>query len=201
MSAQTQPRLTPQQYLELERAAEFRHEYYNGRIYAMSGGSYNHVRAIANFSYELTGALKNKACEVGSSDLRVQVSPEGLYTYPDIVVTCGKPEFADGKSDTLTNPVLLGEVLSPSTEGYDRGFKFEQYRKIASLKEFVLISQFLPHVEVFRKKDGGVWYLSDYNGMNTSFELTSIDCIIPIAGIYDKIAFESDPSHQPAEKN
>jgi Uma2 family endonuclease len=103
MSAQTQPRLTPEQYLELERAAEFRHEYYNGRMYAMPGGTYHHVRIIANFAANLHGLLRKRPCAVLTSDMRIRVSPEGLYTYPDVVVVCGEPKFGDGRSDTLVN--------------------------------------------------------------------------------------------------
>jgi Uma2 family endonuclease len=130
MSAQAQPRLTPEQYLELERAAEFRHEYYNGRMYAMPGGTFPHVVVIGNLAHGLRNGLGNRPCVVATSDLRVRVSPNGLYTYPDIAVVCGPPRLLDGHKDTLLNPILIAEVLSPSTEAYDRGFKFAQYRTL-----------------------------------------------------------------------
>ena len=117
------------------RAAEIKSEYFNGRMYAMSGGSYKHGRIIVNLASGLNTALKQGPCAVVSNDLRVRVSPAGLYTYPDIVVVCGEPRFADGLGDTLINPTLIAEVLSPSTEAYDRGFKFAQYRTLESLRE------------------------------------------------------------------
>ena len=126
MSAQPQARLTPEQYLEIERASEARSEFFNGRIYAMSGGSYNHVRIIGNLAFELRNSMKQRPCEVVTSDLRVRISPGGLYTYPDVSVVCGEPKFADDEKDTLLNPAFLAEVLSPSTEAYDRGFKSAQ---------------------------------------------------------------------------
>ena len=135
MSAQPQPRLTPEQYLEAERAAEFRHEYYNGQIYAMSGGSYQHAQIVAGLIQELGNALKKRPCSVASNDLRLRVSPDGLYTYPDAVVICGEPKFVDDRQDTLLNPTLIVEVLSPSTEAYDRGPKAAHDRQLKSLQE------------------------------------------------------------------
>ncbi len=123
MSAHAQPRLTPEEYLEIERAADFKSEYYNGHMYAMSGGSYPHVRIIVNLTGDLHTALKKGSCQVISNDLRLRVSPGGLYTYPDVSVVCGELKFADGRKDTFANPALIIEVLSPSTEAYDRGFK------------------------------------------------------------------------------
>src|SRR5712692_7135469 len=155
MSAQPQPRLTPEQYLEIERAAEFRNEYYNGRMYAMSGGSHPHAIVIGNLAFALRSGLGKRPCLVTTSDLRVRVAPAGLYTYPDVVVVCGEPRYADNQIDTLLNPMLLIEMLSPSTEAYDRGFKSAQYRTIESLQEYALVSQAEPRVEVFRRQDGG----------------------------------------------
>src|SRR5690242_18639278 len=129
MSAQPQPRLTPEQYLELERAArDVRSEYYNGRMYAMSGGTHPHAIIIGNLGSELRIALKKSPCVVTTSDMRVRVSKTGLYTYPDIVVVCDPPQYGDTHHDTILNPALIIEVLLPTTEAYDRGFKFAQYR-------------------------------------------------------------------------
>src|SRR5579859_5553179 len=122
MSAQAQPRLTPEQYLDAERTAEFKHEYYNGHIYAMSGGSYRHGQIIGNLTGALLTRLATRPCSVVPNDLRLRVSPDGLYTYPDVIVVCGDPRFVDNQHDTLLNPALIIEVLSPSTEAYDRGF-------------------------------------------------------------------------------
>jgi Uma2 family endonuclease len=192
VSAQPQPRLTPEQYLQAERAAEFRSEYYDGHIYAMSGGSYQHAQIIGGLVRELGSALKKRPCSVIPSDLRLRVSPEGLYAYPDVVVICGDPRFADDRKDTLLNPTLIVEVLSPSTEAYDRGFKSAQYRTLASLEEYVLVSQAEPRVEVFRRQPGGHWLLSEAIGLEAVCGFESLDCGVPLADIYDKVTFSPD---------
>ncbi len=125
--------MTPEQSLVLERAAEFRHECYNGRMYEKSGGSFAHAIVIGNLSCQLGNALKKRPCVVATSDMRVRVSPDGLYTYPDIAVVCGPPKLLDGHRDTLLNPILIAEVFSLSTEAYDRGFKFAQHQTLESL--------------------------------------------------------------------
>ena len=192
MSAQPQPRLTPEQYLQAERAAECRSEYYQGHVYAMSGGSYQHFQIIGNLTGELHAALKKRACSVGPSDLRLRVSSDGLYTYPDVVVICGDPRFADDQRDTLLNPTLIVEVLSSSTEAYDRGFKSAQYRTIESLEEYVLVSQAEPRVEVFRRQPGGHWLLSEAVGLEAVARFESLDCSLKLGDIYDKVTFNAD---------
>lgn len=189
MSAQPQPRLTPEQYLESERTAEFRSEYYCGQIYAMAGGSYQHAQIIGGLVREFGNALKGRLCAVVPTDLRLRVSPQGLYTYPDVVVICGDPRFADNQQDTLLNPTLIVEVLSPSTEGYDRGFKFAQYRTVESLEEYVLVAQAEPRVEVFRRQRDGHWLLSEAFGLETACRFESLDCSLALADIYDKVTF------------
>jgi Uma2 family endonuclease len=191
MSAQAQPRLTPEQYLEAERAAEFRSEYYAGHIYAMSGGSYQHAQVIGGLVRELGNALKERPCSVVPNDLRLRLSRDGLYTYPDVVVICGDPQFADDQKDTLLNPTLIVEVLSPSTEAYDRGFKAQQYRTLESLEEYVLVSQTQPRVEVFRRQPGGHWLLSEAIGLEAVCRFESLDCAVPLADIYDKVTFSA----------
>jgi Uma2 family endonuclease len=190
MSAHPQPHLTPEQYLELDRASEFRNEYYNGRMYAMSGGTIPHATIIGNLGGELRAALKKRPCLVMTSDLRVRVSPDGLYTYPDIAVVCDEPKLLDGRKDTLLNPALLVEVLSPSTEAYDRGFKSAQYRAIESLGEYALVSQSEPRVEVFRRQPGGHWLFSEFVGLDSMCEFASVSVSVPLAEIYDKVAFD-----------
>jgi Uma2 family endonuclease len=192
MSAQPQPRLTPAQYLEAERAAEFRHEYYDGQIYAMSSGSYQHGQFIGNLTTELSNALKRRPCSVVPNDLRLRVSPDGLYTYPDVIVISGDPRFADDQHDTLLNPALIVEVLSPSTEAYDRGFKSAQYRTVESLEEYALVSQAEPRVEVFRRQPGGHWLLSEAIGIDAVCHFESLDCVVPLAEIYAKVTFSPD---------
>jgi Uma2 family endonuclease len=192
MSAQAQARLTPEQYLAEERAAEFRHEYYNGHIYAMSGGSYKHFQIIGNLTAELHARLKKRPFAVGSNDLRLRVSPGGLYTYPDVLVICGEPQFADDRRDTLLNPALIVEVLSPSTEAYDRGFKSAQYRTVESLEEYALVSQAEPRVEVFRRQPGGHWLLSEAVGLEAVCHFESLECAVPLAEIYANVTFSPD---------
>jgi Uma2 family endonuclease len=193
MSAQSQPRLTPEQYLELERAAQdVRSEYYNGRMYAMSGGTYPHAIVIANLGGELRMALKKGSCVVTNSDMRVRVNKTGLYTYPDIVVVCDPPQFGDGRHDTVLNPALIIEVLSPSTEAYDRGFKFSQYRTLDSLKEYALVSQSEPRVEIFRRQPTGEWLFSDSIGMESLCRFDSVGCTVAMKDIYDKVTFEGE---------
>jgi Uma2 family endonuclease len=192
MSAQAQPRLTPEQYLAEERAAEFRHEYYNGQMYAMSGGSYQHGQIIGNLTTRLSNRLERRPCSVVPNDLRLRVSPDGLYTYPDVIVICGEPKFADDQHDTLLNPALIVEVLSPSTEAYDRGFKSAQYRTVESLEEYGLVSQSEPRVEVFRRQSGGHWLLSEAIGLEAVCHFESLDCAVPLAEIYAKVTFSPD---------
>ncbi len=192
MSAQQQPYLTPEQYLEIERAAQFRSEYYNGRMYAMSGGTVPHATIIGNLSRELGNALKKRPCLVVTSDLRVRVAPDGLYTYPDIAVVCGEPKLLDGRKDTLLNPALIVEVLSPSTEMSDRGFKFAQYRTVESLEEYALVSQTEPRVEVFRRQPGGHWLLSEFVGLEATCHFDSVNASVPLSEIYDKVGFEEE---------
>ena len=189
MSATPQPRLTPEQYLELERAAEFRSEYYGGFMYAMSGGSMPHALVINGVAVELSNALRDRACLVMTSDMRIRVSYEGLYTYPDVVVVCGKPKLVDSHNDIVLNPTVLVEVLSPSTEGYDRGFKFQQYQRIESLQEYALVSQHEPRVEVFRRQPEGKWLLEEFVGMQSKCRFESIDCSIDLAAIYARVEF------------
>ena len=192
MSAQAQPRLTQEQYLEAERAAEFRHEYYDGHIYAMSVGSYRHGQIIGNLTTRLSNRLERRPCSVVPNDLRLRVSPGGLFTYPDVIVICGEPRFADDRHDTLLNPALIVEVLSPSTEAYDRGFKSAQYRTVESLQEYALVSQTEPRVEVFRRQPGGHWLLSEAIGLEAVCHFESLDCAVPLAEVYAKVTFSPD---------
>jgi len=193
MSAQSQPLLTPEQYLEIERAAiDVRSEYYNGRMYAMSGGTYPHAIVIGNLARELGIALKKGQCVVTTSDMRVRVSKTGLYTYPDIVVVCDPPQYGDGRHDTVLNPTLIAEVLSPSTEAYDRGFKFAQYRALESLQEYALVSQSEPRVEIFRRQPTGDWLLSEATGMEGVCRFDSVGCKVSIRDAYDKVTFEGE---------
>jgi Uma2 family endonuclease len=190
MSAQSQPRLTPEQYLELERAAiDVRSEYYNGRMYAMSGGTHPHAIVIGNLARELGIALKKGPCVVTTSDMRVRVSKTGLYTYPDVIVVGNSPRFEDDDHDTLLNPALILEVLSTSTEAYDRGFRSIQYRTLESLQEYALVSQSQPSVEIFRRQPSGEWLFSESVGTQAVCRFDSVGCTIAMKDVYDKVSF------------
>jgi Uma2 family endonuclease len=192
MSAQSQPRLSPEEYLALDRAAEFRNEYYDGHMYAMSGGSYPHGKIIGNLCGGLWQGLKGKPCVVVPNDLRVRITPRS-YTYPDIVVVCGPERFADDQKDTLLNPTLLMEVLSPSTELVDREFKSRHYQRIESLQEYALVSQTKPYIEIHRRQPGGDWLLSEISGLDATCRFESLGCEIPFSEIYYNVSFDSQP--------
>ncbi|MGH9898277.1 MAG: Uma2 family endonuclease, partial [Pyrinomonadaceae bacterium] len=179
--------LTPEEYLELERKAHYRSEYFDGVVFAMSGASLRHILIVTNVVSEFRAQLKNRPCTVYSTDLRVRISPTGLYTYPDIVVVCGDPQFADNHKDTVTNPILIVEVLSKSTKDYDRGEKFEQYRMLDSFKEYVLIAQDKYHVEHFLRQPDNTWVLSETNKIEDNIELICINCSLKLREIYDKL--------------
>jgi Uma2 family endonuclease len=187
MSSQPQAFITPEEYLARERQAEQKSEYFNGEIFAMSGASPRHVLIVTNVVAELRGQLKQRPCTVYSTDLRVKVSATGLYTYPDVVVVCDTPQFDAEHKDTLLNPTLIVEVLSDSTEGYDRGGKFEQYRTLPSFVEYVLIAQDKHHVEHFVRQADNRWILSETNRLEDTITLTSIDCTLALQEVYDKI--------------
>ena len=185
-------RLTPDEYLEFERHSEEKHEYLDGEIFAMSGAKRNHNKIVANLSGLLWRDLKGRECEFYPNDMRVFVPKTGLYTYPDLVIVCGEPKFRDNVPDTLVNPVLLIEVLSDSTEGYDRGKKFQHYRSIESLKEYVLVSQTEARIEKYLKQGDGFWVLSEAVGLDSSITFESIESELPLAEVYDKVDFELD---------
>ncbi len=187
MSTQAKTFYTPQEYLELERKAEYKSEYYNGEIFAMSGASPKHI-TIAMQLYLLVGQqLRGKKCRAYSSDMRVLVSPSGLYTYPDLSATCLEPDFADSPVGTLLNPTLVVEIASPSTEGYDRGKKARLYRDMPSLKELLLIAQDDYAVELHRRQSNATWNLRDVVGLDASVELTSIGCTLHLRELYENV--------------
>lgn len=187
MSTNPKPRLTPEQYLEIERKAEFKSEFYDGEMFAMSGATENHGAIVSNISVLLVPALRRR-CKVITNDLRVLVNPTGLYTYPDIVVGCGERKYIDGMLDTLTNPTILVEVLSPSTESYDRGKKFDHYRTISSLRHYVLVSSERPHVDVFSRTGDG-WSFSAADGIGSQVYLDAVGITLPLVQIYEEIEF------------
>jgi Uma2 family endonuclease len=186
MSSLLKTYFTPEEYLELERQAEYKSEYCNGEIFAMGGASPRHVLIVTNVASELRAQLKDRPCTVYAADLRVRVSSTGLYTYPDVVV-CDTPGFADDQKDTLINPTLIVEVLSKSTKNYDRGEKFEQYRTLASCKEYVLIAQDKHHVEHNVRQPDNTWLLSETNHVEDYIELVTIGCTLLLSEVYAKV--------------
>lgn len=186
-SVQTRSHLSIEEYLEAERRAETKSEYLDGEVFAMSGASFRHNVIVANLIGELRQQLKGRQCTVAPGDLRVHIPATGLYTYPDLVVVCGEPRFEDQELDTLLNPTLIIEVLSPTTEAYDRGKKFEHYATIESLAEYVLVSQDAPRVEQFVRQEGGSWLLTATPGLDGRMILASVGCELALAEVYDKV--------------
>lgn len=181
---------SPEEYLAFERGTDARHEYLDGHVYAMAGESIEHSRICVNVAGELRARLKGSPCEVLSPNMKVVTSPSGLFSYPDVVVICGEPQFYDERRDILTNPTVVFEVLSPSTEAYDRGEKFLRYRtQIETLREYVLVSQHRPLVEHFVRQPDGSWSYSSAGDLSEAIDLPSIDCRLPLSEIYDRIIF------------
>ncbi len=183
-------RITPQEYLIRERQASTKSEFYQGEVFAMGGGSANHSLIAANFVGEVRNALKDKPCTVFNSDLRVQVQATGLYTYPDATIVCGELEFDDDQRDTMINPTVIAEVLSDSTEKYDRGKKSNHYPQITSLKELILIAQDRPHVERFTRQPNGDWLFHEQKEMTADFELKSLGISVAMSELYRGVKFE-----------
>ncbi len=188
MSAEPVARLSALEYLEIERASELKSEFLDGEMFAMTGASFAHNRIGANLLRLLGNALRSGPCQVATSDQRVKIAATGLYTYPDAVVVCGRPEFEEGRTpDTLLNPAMLVEVLSPSTEATDRGKKFEHYRAIPSLREVMFISQDQPLVEHFRRLTDDRWLLTPVAGLEASVELPTFEVRLPLAEIFERV--------------
>src|SRR5215470_709938 len=171
----------------MERVATQKSEYFRGEVFAMSGASPAHVLIVSNIVAALHGQLRGGPCRVYSTDLRVKVQASGLFTYPDVIVICGEMLFDDDRKDTALNPTLIIEVLSPSTKDYDRGGKFEQYRSLASLSEYVLIDQEKYHVEHFVRQPDNRWLMAETNRSADTIQLSSISCDLALAEVYDKV--------------
>jgi Uma2 family endonuclease len=183
--------LTEEQYLEIERAAELRHEYLDGQMFAMSGAREGHNLIVINLIGNLRQQLRAQGCRLYSNDMRVRVSGR-MYTYPDLVVACGERQFLDGRRDTLLNPTLIVEVLSASTERYDRGRKFRNYQTIQSLRQYVLVSTDQMSVEVFTRQADDSWVLRSAERDSDTVELESIGCKLTVSEIYDDVEFDAE---------
>jgi Uma2 family endonuclease len=181
--------ITPQEYLAIERQAKTKSEYLHGEMFAMSGASVRHNYITINLAGEIRQELKSRPCDILPADMRVKIDATGLYTYPDLSIVCGKLQLEDASFDTLLNPAILIEVLSESTEKYDRGAKFKHYRQIASLREYVLVSQEEPLVERYTLQPDGTWVLQVFDAITGNFAFGSIDVQISMAEIYRGVEF------------
>lgn len=186
MSSQATPTYSPQQYLAIERDTEEKHEYLKGEILAMGGASESHNLIVVNLVAAIHPQLRGTACKVYSSNMRLKVSATGLYTYPDVVALCGEAHFDDEQRDTLLNPALIIEVLSKSTEGYDRGEKFAHYRRIESLAEYLLVSQDKYHIEHYVRQPDNQWLMSEVSKLEERIELPAIKCSLLLSDVYEK---------------
>ena len=178
--------LTPQEYLTWERKQPFKNEYHNGQIVAMSGASRWHNRITVDLTVQLSNQLMESECEVFAGEMRVRTSPTVSYLYPDVIVVCGEPRFEDDTFDTLLNPIIVIEVLSPSTAAYDRGEKFESYKQLASLQEYILISQDRVRVESYCRQ-GTRWLHNTFQHLEDVLPLASIECEVPLRAIYRRV--------------
>lgn len=186
MSSQTKVKLTVEEYLALERSTQDRSEYFKGEVFAMGGASERHNLIVGNVFASLHSQLRARECKVYSTEMRVKVSSTGLYTYPDIVALCGDARFDDEQRDTLVNPTLIIEVLSKSTEGYDRGEKFAQYRRIESLAEYLLVAQDRIRVEHYLRQPSDQWLMSEADKPQDTIELVSVGCVPTLTEVYAK---------------
>ena len=189
-NALLEPRLyTAEEYLALERAADFKSEFWYGRIYAMAGAATNHSRITINLSRETSLQLKGGPCEALSSDTKVRTSDEGLFAYPDLMIVCGEMQFHDRKKDVLLNPVVLFEILSPSTAKDDRGDRWRAYQEIESLRDYVLIAQNEARIEHFAWRGAGHWDYRIVMGLDASITLSAVPATLRLAEIYENVVF------------
>jgi Uma2 family endonuclease len=179
--------ISPEEYLARERQAEYKSEYIYGQVYAMAGGSPEHNLIAGNVVTALNNALRERPCLVFNSDMKVRVPNSQKYHYAGATVVCDKPRYADGERDVLLNPLLLVEVLSPSTAAYDRGKKFQYYQEIPSFREYLLVAQDEPVVERFVKQPDGNWLYTKIAGLEQHIELNSLDCQLALRDIYAKV--------------
>jgi Uma2 family endonuclease len=200
MSAIEKKRWTTEEYLAFERASEEKHEFIDGEIYAMSGASRKHNLITGNTFAALHAQLRGNPCEIYTGDMRVRMKAQN-YTYPDLAVVCDTPKFETNQVDTLLNPTLIVEVLSPSTERYDRGRKFELYRSLPPMQEYVLISQNRVHVERYVRQENNMWLFSELDDPTGVLELSSIGCRLDLAEVYDKVRFDEDSEADEISEN
>jgi len=182
--------ISPEQYLEMERASEQKHEYYKGEVFAMAGASIPHNDVFHNVYGMLFTSLKGKSCKPYGSDLRIHIPENTLYTYPDISIICGKPETAKNFEDNVTNPAVIIEILSKSTQDYDRGTKFHLYRRIKTLKEYILIDSRSVSVELYIRHQDNSWLLTEFKQPTDSFYISTIGLTVFLKDVYDDVSFD-----------
>jgi Uma2 family endonuclease len=193
MSVQVKPRYTLEEYFELELASEERYEYFNGEVFCMSGVSANHAQIESNLNLNLRLALRERGCRVFPANMRIKVPAALPYRYPDLAVVCDKPNYEKiGGIEALTNPTLLVEVLSPSTEAYDRGDKFTYYKSIQSFQEYLLVAQHRPHITHYVKQTDGKWDYEEINDLAAGLSLPTIDCTLALSEVYRDVEFSQD---------
>ncbi len=191
MTIQTKPRLTAEEYLAIEREAETKSEFFDGEMFAMAGASRRHNLIVTNIVREVSTRLRDRPCDIYANDMRVKVSPTGLCTYPDVVIACDDIQFEDDHEDTLLTPIVLIEVLSKSTQGYDRFQKFSHYRRLSTLREYLLVAQEQPRVEHYVRQSENQWLLSESAEYSDVVTMPSIGCGLSIKDIYEKVDLKS----------
>lgn len=201
MQAQEQRYYTPEEYLEFEVNSEERHEYINGEVIPVTGGTPNHNQIALNLSGALNFALKRQPYRVFVTDQKLWIPRKHIYTYPDVMVVQGELQFQEGRRDTITNPLMIAEVLSKSTKSYDRDEKFAAYRTIPTFQEYVLINQYTMHVEQYYKTEPSKWIFSEYDGEDATLSLASVSFQITLADIYDKVEFEIEEEKEIEKEN
>ncbi len=209
-SPQARIHFTEDEYLSIERASEEKHEYIDGRIYAMAGESEEHNTICVNLASEFRTQLKSSSCRVFSKDMKVRTGPEpklfrsprGFFSYPDVIIVCGERQYHDKFRDVLLNPTLIVEVMSESTEVFDRGNKFQRFRTwLPTLTEYLLVSQTAPIIEHFHRRENGEWLLTTCEGLESIVKIGSIGCTLKLREVYDGVAFPADNPVQGSEQD
>jgi Uma2 family endonuclease len=191
MSTLTVTHVTPEEYLAAERLSETKSEYLDGGVFPMPGATINHIRIVGNLSYQLLNQLSDRPCDVLASEMKVMLQDSRKFFYPDVSVVCGELKLYDDRKDIILNPDLVIEVLSPSTEAFDRGAKFQAYQSIESLKEYLLVAQDRPFIEQFVRSETGKWEYAAAIGLESSLTLSSVECTLDLAAVYKRVDFNS----------
>jgi Uma2 family endonuclease len=188
MASRRKPKYSVEEYLTVEREAELKSEYFDGFVVAMSGASESHALIVTNLVVQLSNQLRGRDCRIYANDMRVDLREHGLFAYPDIAVVCGPPRFGDERRDNLRNPLLIVEVLSPSTEAYDRGLKFIKYRRIETLQEYVMIALDEARIEHYLRQPSGNWLMTEATTLDGGVQL-SVGCELKLSEVFQRVQF------------